>query len=133
MIMNKDFILCRGYDYKHRISHGSQIRNNNSWVTQRVAPCRNLTRLYGSQLPRNRANRARQAPALHGCNDDILCMYINLSLESLYKPPKNSLRSFKDLRIQRDRKSNFVLYYVVYRYRHSTDTYQKKFNIEKLV
>lgn len=49
-----------------------------------------------------------------------LVRHINLPLESLYllkKPHQNPLRSFKDLSvhrdIQHDRKSDFVLYYVV--------------------
>uniref|UniRef100_A0A2H1VD47 SFRICE_028878 n=1 Tax=Spodoptera frugiperda TaxID=7108 RepID=A0A2H1VD47_SPOFR len=41
-------------------AHDTQIRNNNLWITQRVAPCGNLTcyPLHGSQLPSHRANRA---------------------------------------------------------------------------
>uniref|UniRef100_A0A2H1WQ71 SFRICE_028054 n=1 Tax=Spodoptera frugiperda TaxID=7108 RepID=A0A2H1WQ71_SPOFR len=38
----------------------TQTRNNNLWITQRVAPCGNRTRytLRGSQLPSHRANCA---------------------------------------------------------------------------
>ncbi|KAF9818163.1 hypothetical protein SFRURICE_003904, partial [Spodoptera frugiperda] len=46
--------------YNFTCTYDTQTRNNNLWITQRVAPCGNRTRypLHGSQLPSQRANRA---------------------------------------------------------------------------
>uniref|UniRef100_A0A2H1X4J7 SFRICE_022525 n=1 Tax=Spodoptera frugiperda TaxID=7108 RepID=A0A2H1X4J7_SPOFR len=40
-------------------AHDTQTRNNNLWITQRVAPCGNRTRytMHGSELPRHQTNR----------------------------------------------------------------------------
>uniref|UniRef100_A0A2H1X2U0 SFRICE_038361 n=1 Tax=Spodoptera frugiperda TaxID=7108 RepID=A0A2H1X2U0_SPOFR len=61
----------------------------------------------------------RPAPASHGCNGDILCVYYKYkpSICLLKKLHQNPLRSFKDLKKptkgHRDRESDFVLYYVL--------------------
>ncbi|KAF9799587.1 hypothetical protein SFRURICE_018774 [Spodoptera frugiperda] len=48
--------------YKFTYTYDTQTRNNNLWITQRVAQCGNRTRctLRGSRLPSHRANRAVQ-------------------------------------------------------------------------
>uniref|UniRef100_A0A2H1W4J1 SFRICE_016568 n=1 Tax=Spodoptera frugiperda TaxID=7108 RepID=A0A2H1W4J1_SPOFR len=56
----------------YNFTHDTQTRNNNLWITQRVAPCGNRTRypLRGSQLPSHRTNRA--VPSLDSTTDDCL-------------------------------------------------------------
>ncbi|KAF9796144.1 hypothetical protein SFRURICE_013608 [Spodoptera frugiperda] len=56
------FCVVGGCVNKHTISHAhdTQTRNNNLWIIQKVAPCRNRNRytLHGSQLPSRRANHS---------------------------------------------------------------------------
>ncbi|KAF9814855.1 hypothetical protein SFRURICE_016700 [Spodoptera frugiperda] len=58
----KDFLHSkrRGRPNVRKQMSLTQTRNNNLWITQRVAPCGNRTRypLRGSQLPSHRTNRA---------------------------------------------------------------------------
>ncbi|KAF9816717.1 hypothetical protein SFRURICE_018597 [Spodoptera frugiperda] len=51
----------------------TQTRNNNLWITQRVAPCGNRTRypLHGSQLPSHRTNRAVKSLVFFSCVVDV--------------------------------------------------------------
>ncbi|KAF9823242.1 hypothetical protein SFRURICE_000135 [Spodoptera frugiperda] len=72
--------------YKFTYTHVTQLRNNNLWITQRVAPWGNRTRctLYGSQLPSHPANPGALVNPLGSLQFRLIYIYLSIDIINMY-------------------------------------------------